>query len=530
MAVIEQAAWSLSQQEREATVDRIAGNISTITFFKGLEISDDAAKAAAVAAEKKAYTAAQVAARTTTGNRPAAETTSAYARKLGELVLAAVSDAAASKQGPSAPGGDSAGEVDLCGSRDFLDADGARQALAPLLAAGASINKVRFSTKSFGVEAANVAAEALRAVASSLHHADMSDIIAGRPEDEALEALRLVAAALATAKLRHLNLSDNALGEKGVRAAAAALQPGLEFLALQNVGCSVHACKALAELLPQAASLAGLHLFNNMSGDEGASHIASLLLRCPGMSDFKMASSRVGPAGGSALAQALGAGGSLVRLDLSDNPLTEEVAPALAACLAAQPRLQHLNLNDTGLTDEGVAVVCTALAAAAPQLQSLELALNEITEEGAKAVVAALANKQQLSRLNLRENELEDAGAAVLARGLAALPALESLDLCANQIMRPGALAVARALASRVKAAGGSKLQLLALDENAISEAGVEQLRALLTASFGSDAVLGPLDENDPDMAGDDDDDDEAGALAGEEEDGLAAALAAASL
>jgi hypothetical protein len=44
-------------------------------------------------------------------------------------------------------------------------------------------------------------------------------------EDEALEALRLVAAALATAKLRHLNLSDNALGEKGVRAAAAALQP-----------------------------------------------------------------------------------------------------------------------------------------------------------------------------------------------------------------------------------------------------------------------------------------------------------------
>lgn len=44
-------------------------------------------------------------------------------------------------------------------------------------------------------------------------------------EDEALEALRLVAAALSTAKLRHLNLSDNALGEKGLRAAAAALQP-----------------------------------------------------------------------------------------------------------------------------------------------------------------------------------------------------------------------------------------------------------------------------------------------------------------
>lgn len=75
-----EAAWSLAAEEREATVGRIANNISTIAFFKGLDISDSAAKAAAAAAEKKAYTAAQVAARTTTGHRPHAETTSSYAR------------------------------------------------------------------------------------------------------------------------------------------------------------------------------------------------------------------------------------------------------------------------------------------------------------------------------------------------------------------------------------------------------------------------------------------------------------------
>jgi len=44
-----------------------------------------------------------------------------------------------------------------------------------------AVLQVRFSTKSFGLEAAQVAAEALRAVAHSLTHADMSDIIAGRP-------------------------------------------------------------------------------------------------------------------------------------------------------------------------------------------------------------------------------------------------------------------------------------------------------------------------------------------------------------
>jgi hypothetical protein len=59
-----------------------------------------------------------------------------------------------------------------------------------------------------------------------------------------------------------------------------------------------------------------------------------------------------------------------VRLDLSDNPMTEEVAPALAAALAQQPALTALNLNDTSLTDGGVAAVCKALAGAAPKLQA----------------------------------------------------------------------------------------------------------------------------------------------------------------
>lgn len=59
----------------------------------------------------------------------------------------------------------------------------------------------------------------------------------------------------------------------------------------------------------------------------------------------------------------------LTRLDLSDNPMTEEVAPALASCIANQPSLTALNLNDTSLTDEGITVVCKALAGGAPQLQ-----------------------------------------------------------------------------------------------------------------------------------------------------------------
>jgi len=295
----------------------------------------------------------------------------------------------------------------------------AEELLAPMLQPGSKISRIRFSTKSFGVEAAEVAALAIRNVSSTLVHADMSDIIAGRPEDEALAALRIISAALSAARLRHLNLSDNALGEKGIRACAAAFQKqqALESIAFQNVGCSVHGCAAVNELLQCTGSLKRLHLLNNMSGDEGAQSIASVLARCPAMEDFKMASSRVGAEGGVALAHALTSGGSsLVSLDIHDNPMTADVAESFGAVLLRHAGLKRLNLNDTCLGDEGVKRLASALAEGVPSLEELEVELNEISEGGATPLAQALAKKSALRRLNLKENELEDDGALAIAK------------------------------------------------------------------------------------------------------------------
>jgi Ran GTPase-activating protein 1 len=42
-------------------------------------------------------------------------------------------------------------------------------------------------------------------------------------EEEALHVLRIICAALKASAVKHLNISDNALGEKGVRACQDAL-------------------------------------------------------------------------------------------------------------------------------------------------------------------------------------------------------------------------------------------------------------------------------------------------------------------
>lgn len=75
--------WSLTAEQRQDVVERVATNIFTMSFIKGLGVTDEEAHQTANAIEKKAYTAAEVAARTTTGNRPFAETTHGYARYIG---------------------------------------------------------------------------------------------------------------------------------------------------------------------------------------------------------------------------------------------------------------------------------------------------------------------------------------------------------------------------------------------------------------------------------------------------------------
>ena len=421
----------------------------------------------------------------------------------------------------TAKGAEDVVRLDLTGAREFLTHETAEELLAPMLAPGSKIQAIKFSTKSFGIDAAEVAARAIRNISATLVDADMSDIIAGRPEDEALAALRILSNALATCNLHHLNLSDNALGEKGIRACAASFenQEFLESISFQNVGCSVHGCAAVDELLKCTSHLKKLHLLNNMSGDEGAVSISNVLARSPCMEEFKMASSRIGAAGGIAIGKALSqSGAKLISLDLHDNPLTGEAAPSLAAAISCHSCLKRLNLNDTCLEDHGVSIIASALASSAGEIEELELELNEISVKSANILAAALKGKSSLRKLNLKENELEDEGAVAITKGIIGLQNLETIDMCINQIKRGGACALAKAAVTL------PSLILLELNENEISEAGIDALKEILTKADKLN-VLGSLEDNMPDEDDEDDDEKEGDSLLDADIDDLAKEL-----
>ncbi|KAG0466025.1 hypothetical protein HPP92_020189 [Vanilla planifolia] len=109
------------------------------------------------------------------------------------------------------PDGDGSSAVQLYAKETSEEA---LELLKPLREEGDTYSKICFSNRSFGVDAARVAEPILASLKKQLVEVDLSDFIAARPEDEAIEVMRIFSSALEGCALKYLNLSNNAMGEK----------------------------------------------------------------------------------------------------------------------------------------------------------------------------------------------------------------------------------------------------------------------------------------------------------------------------
>ncbi|XP_020593795.1 RAN GTPase-activating protein 2-like [Phalaenopsis equestris] len=394
------------------------------------------------------------------------------------------------------------------GRRDFLEADEAHEVLSPLAEQGNSYTKICFSNRSFGVDAARVAEPILKSLSKQLIEVDLSDFIAGRSEDDALEVMRIFSSALENCDLKYLNLSDNAMGEKGVRAFETLLksQNNLEELYLKNDGISEEAAKALCELIPSTEKLRILHFHNNMTGDEGGIAISEVLKRSPCLEDFLCSSTRVDLVGGIALSEALEACTRLKKLDLRDNIFGVKAGIALSRTLEKHEALTELYLSYLNLEDEGAISIFNALRTSNSRLEILEIAGNEITAKAAPNIAAYLADKQTLRSLSLSENELKDEGAVLIGKALEeGNPQLRELDFSYNAIRRVGARCLARAVV-----VNKPNFVLLNINGNAISDEGIDEVEEMLKSGEKSASVLGSLEDNDPEGEEEEDEEEDA--------------------
>lgn len=379
------------------------------------------------------------------------------------------------------------------------DSGRASELLATLEAADlATIQHVKLSNKSYTLEAAECVA-AKCAGMTSVVSVDVSDIIAGRPEAEALQVLSTISSAFAArrSELTSLDVSDNALGQKGIDALLPLLgAEKLRSLRICNNGMSAAAAKQLVTLV-NPEGLETLHYHNNMSGDEGAMALAELVARAHKLVDFRFSGTRAGRPGSLAVAVSLADKSRLQKLDLVDNVLGQEGGQAIGAFLEeAKPPLLHLDLRDCALGDDGFEAVAAALESAAPQLRHLDVSGNELT------TLAALPETcvAHLETLAVEENELANTGALELANVVGRTKLNDSLTTIVastNEIGAKAAVALCRVLK-----AACPNLAKVELDGNCIGADALDQLSAIL-----GDGILGDMDDNDEEAAEDDEGD-----------------------
>ncbi|CAH9085825.1 unnamed protein product [Cuscuta epithymum] len=512
--------WPPSETTRKILVDRMTNNLSTPTIFtrKYGSLNKDDAHEKAQQIEGIAFSVAD----RHYDKEPDGDGSSAvqlYAKECSKLIIEALknvpkvfsdfqteskSDEKETLQSNTAPTSCETVFDISKGKREFIEAEEAEELLKPLKEPGNTYTKICLSNRSFGLGAAHVTGPILESLKAQLKEVDLSDFVAGRPEAEALEVMKIFSESLEGCVLKSLNLSDNALGEKGVRAFSKLLksQTSLEELFLMNDGISKEAARAVCELVPSTNNLRVLHFHNNMTGDEGAMAISEMVSRSPSLEDFRCSSTRVASEGGSALSKALETCTHLKKLDLRDNMFGPHAAEALSEALSKHENLSEVYLCYLNLEDRGAALIANALKESATSLRVLEIAGNDITADSAVVLAKCLEGKEFLEKLNLAENELKDEGAIRIAKALEiGHERLRTVDMSCNLMGRAGAHALAQAVV------GKQEFELLNINGNFISDEGVDEVKNIFK-KFPE--KLDTFEDNDPE-GGDDDDEDDKG-------------------
>ena len=334
-------------------------------------------------------------------------------------------------------------------------------------------NKLDLSNKSYTEPAARIISDYLtkesksqRSLASQVSIVNLADMIASRMEDEGLQVLKIISDSFKGSSLVDVDLSDNAMGSKGISACTSVLggqYRSIKRLSLCNNGLSATSMEEIADILTSeeaagteddckskrvsiCVGLEKLHFFNNMSGNDGCKSFSRILSKCgPKLNDLRFSSTRAGKQGSLLISSALEKLGektlqSLERLDLADNSFGLDGAKSLCRALQHCKSLKYLNLSDCLLEAAGIELICKSLCDAEVMLEHLLVSSNELTESGSTHLTKLLKRCTSLKTFYAEENEMGSIGISNLVKEIPST--IEDLRLGWNECGKIGAQAL----------------------------------------------------------------------------------------
>ncbi|XP_041745982.1 ran GTPase-activating protein 1 isoform X1 [Coregonus clupeaformis] len=291
------------------------------------------------------------------------------------------------------------------------------------------LRALRLEGNTVGVEAAQAIAKSLECK-DQLQSCHWSDMFTGRLRSEIPTALRSLGSALMTAgaRLRELDLSDNAFGPDGVKGIETLLKSSachsLRELRLNNCGMGIGGGKILAAALTecheQSSALGAplkLKVFiagRNRLENEGATALALAFQLMGSLEEVHMPQNGINHAGVTALATAMQHNPQLRVLNLNDNTFTKRGALAMAQALRHLRTVQVINFGDCLVRSEGAIALSAVLREGLPTLKELNVSFGEITEAAALVLAQAVQDKPHMEKLDLNGNCLGEEGCEAL--------------------------------------------------------------------------------------------------------------------
>ncbi|XP_059819065.1 NACHT, LRR and PYD domains-containing protein 3-like [Hypanus sabinus] len=165
----------------------------------------------------------------------------------------------------------------------------------------------------------------------------------------------LVSALSTNPSLTDLDLSFNKLGDSRVNLVSAVLRDPeckIQKLGLRDVGLTDSGAEDLVSALSTNPSLTELNLSDNKLGDSGVK-LVSAALRNPECKIQRLGLLRVGltDSGAEDLSSALSTNPSLMELSLTSNSLTDRSIPALRRLILTLPRLEWIELRENRFSE-----------------------------------------------------------------------------------------------------------------------------------------------------------------------------------
>uniref|UniRef100_A0A8C1XNA2 Ran GTPase-activating protein 1 n=1 Tax=Cyprinus carpio TaxID=7962 RepID=A0A8C1XNA2_CYPCA len=287
------------------------------------------------------------------------------------------------------------------------------------------LRALRLEGNTIGVEAAQTIAKALEKK-SDLQCCHWSDMFTGRLRAEIPPALVSLGDALimAGARLKVLDLSDNAFGPDGVKGIEKLLKSAtchtLQELRLNNCGMGIGGGKILAAALTvchkESSALGAplqLKVFiagRNRLENDGATALAQAFQLIGSLEEVHMPQNGINYQGVTALATAMQHNPQLRVLNLNDNTFTKRGAIAMAQALKHLRNVQVINFGDCLVRSEGASAISETLTEGLPILKELNLSFGEITKDAALEVARSVQHKDQLEKLDLNGNSLGEDG------------------------------------------------------------------------------------------------------------------------